>query len=95
MANYKLSEEAEDDVSELYRYGILNFGLDQADRYYDGLFDRFDKLAENPFLYQAVDHIRAGYRRSVYRRHSIYYRIQGKTVQIMRILGSHDPEKQL
>ncbi len=93
--NYKLNEEAEDDIRQLYRYGILNFGLDEADRYYDGLFERFDKLAENPHLFRTVDYIRTGYRRSVYRSHSIYYRIDGETVQIMRVLGRQDPEKQL
>ncbi len=72
MANYKLNEEAEDDIRQLYRYGILNFGLEEADRW-DGLFERFEKLAENPYLFRVVDYIRTGYRRSVYRRHSIYY----------------------
>ncbi len=95
MANYKLNEEAEDDVRQLYRYGILNFGLDEADRYYDGLFERFEKLAENPYLFRGVDYIRTGYRRSVYRRHSIYYRVDGKMVQIMRILGRQDTKKHL
>ncbi len=95
MANYKLNEEAEDDIRQLYRYGILNFGLEEAGRYYDGLFERFEKLAENPYLFRVVDYIRTGYRRSVYRRHSIYYRVDAKTVQIMRILGRQDPTKHL
>ena len=68
------------------------FGSAQADRYFDGLFDRFDRLTENPLLYPAVDEIRAGYRRSVYGVHSIYYRVQDGDIEIMRVLGREDPK---
>jgi toxin ParE1/3/4 len=47
-------------------------------------------LAEQPFLYQAVDDIRGGYRRSVCGVDSIYYRVKGDTVEIMAILGQQD-----
>jgi len=75
MARYRLSEKADEDLSRLYEYGILHYGQHRADRYYDGLIERFAELTENPRLWPAVDHIRSGYRRSVYGRHSIYYRI--------------------
>ncbi len=93
MPRYKLNEKADEDLERLYEYGILSFGLDQADSYYDGLIDRFSELAENPKRWQAVDQIRKGYRRSVYGVHSIYYRIAGDTVEIMRILGREDPKQ--
>jgi toxin ParE1/3/4 len=95
MATFKLNEEAEDDLERLYERGILSFGLTQADRYYDGLIEHFYKLTENPYLWQAVDSIRIGYHRSVYVSNSIYYRIDGDTVEIMRILGSQDAKKEL
>ena len=41
-------------------------------------------------LYQAVDDIREGYRRSVCGTDSIYYRIEENTVEIMCILGQQD-----
>ena len=74
MVNYKLNEEADKDLDRLYEYGVLSFGLDQADRYYEGLIERFYELVDNPKLWQAVDHIRTGYRRSVYASHSILER---------------------
>lgn len=92
MASYKLNAKADEDLSRLYEYGILTFGLDTADRYYDGLIQRFGELVKSPLLWQSVDDIRAGYRRSVYGSHSIYYRIEGKEIIIMRILGKEDPE---
>ena len=95
MAAYKLNEEADEDLDCLYEYGVLSFGLDRADVYYDGLIERFCELADNPHLWQAVDYIRIGYRRSVFASHSIYYRIDGDNVEIMRILGKQDPKKEL
>jgi toxin ParE1/3/4 len=41
-------------------------------------------------LYQAVDDIREGYRRSVCGVDSIYYRVDGDIVEIMAILGQQD-----
>lgn len=92
MASYRLSSRADEDLSRLYAYGIRHYGLARADRYYDGLITRFEELAENPHLWQAVDHIRPGYRRSVYGRHSIYYRIDPDAIVIVRILGREDPQ---
>jgi len=93
MATYKLNQDAEDDLKRLYRHGVRKFGIVQADTYFDALFERFDQLAAEPLLYRAVDEIRPGYRRSVCGAHSIYYRLDQDTVEIMRILGRENPEE--
>jgi toxin ParE1/3/4 len=93
MATYKLNQDAEDDLKRLYRHGIREFGIVQADKYFDALFERFDQLAAEPLLYRAVDEIRPGYRRSVCGAHSIYYRLNQDIVEIMRILGRQNPEE--
>ena len=93
MASYRLSDKADEDLSRLYEYGIIHYGQERADRYYSGLIERFEELTENPLLWQAVDHIRPGYRRSVYGRHSIYYRIDPDEIVIVRILGQQNPQQ--
>ena len=90
MGNYRLTEEAKDDLRRIYRYGFEKHGEKEADKYYSALFDRFDQLAEQPLLYSAVDDIREGYRRSVCGSDSIYYRIEGETVEIIAIIGQQD-----
>ena len=65
MANYRISENAKADLGRIYRRGVREYGEALADRYYDAFFDRFEQLAKRPYLYQAVDDIREGYRRSV------------------------------
>ena len=61
MGNYRLTEEAKDDLRRIYRYGFEKHGEKEADKYYSALFDRFDQLAEQPLLYSAVDDIRESY----------------------------------
>ncbi len=95
MGTYKLNHDAEDDLKRLYRHGVLEFGVEQADRYFDTLFERFDQLVAEPQLYRAVDEISPGYRRSVCRAHSIYYRMNQDTVEIMRVLGRENPDDQI
>lgn len=87
---YRLSNDAKMDLARIYWRGVEDFGESQAARYYEALFQRFDEIAEAPYQYQAVDHIREGYRRSVCGVDSIYYRLSGKVVEIMRVLGRQD-----
>ena len=95
MARYRLSDKARSDLYRLYEFGVRTFGLQQADNYFDGITDRFQELAESPQFSPKVDHIRQGYRRSVFRAHSIYYTIRDDEILIFRILGREDPDKQL
>ena len=93
MGNDRLSENAKADLTRIYRRGLREYGEAQADKYYESFFERFEQLAEQPLLYQAVDNIRPGYRRSVCGSDSIYYRIDGENVEIMAIIGQQDLEE--
>ena len=93
MAGCRLNDRALADLDRLYEYGISTFGLRKADDYYDGLITRMQEIAERPELYPAVDHIREGYRRSVFGVHSIYYRIDREGVEIVRVLGRENPAR--
>ncbi len=95
MARYELANAADEDFENIFDFGIDTFGLVQAMDYQQGMTERFEELAEQPKLNQAVDHIRAGYHRSVYHSHSIYYKIEPTRVFIVRILGQQDPQKAL
>jgi plasmid stabilization system protein ParE len=55
MATYRLTENAKEDLRRIYRRGLREYGQAQADQYYNALFDRFEQIAEQPFLYPAVD----------------------------------------
>lgn len=87
MGRYRLSKAADADFEGVFIYGLDHFGVDQAIHYQTDLKQRFQKIADQPRFYPAVDHIREGYRRSICGVHSIYYRIDPDEVVIVRILG--------
>lgn len=95
MAHYELSKAADQDFENIFDFGIDRFGLSQAMDYQNGLKKQFDQLAEHPVLYPTFNHILQGYRRSVYRSHSIYYKVEPNRVFIVRILGQQDVSKAL
>jgi len=41
MANYRLTLEAESDLNRIWLRGLEEFGVEQADKYYNALLDRF------------------------------------------------------
>ena len=91
MAGYRLTDAALADLDRIYQYGILNFGLSQADKYYDGLVVFFQRLANSPLSHIAIDDIRSGYHRAPYYANTVYYRLEGNEVAIVRILGRENP----
>ena len=93
MGKYRLSEEAKSDLIRIHQYGVKKFGEAQADRYFSAFFNQFELIASQPLTYQAVDHIRPGYRRCVCGVDSIYYRIVEDTVEIMSIIGRQDVDE--
>lgn len=90
MPDYRLTIAAEQDLLQIAMYGLQQFGDKQARLYYRRLVNRFEELASAPERYQTVEHIRKGYRRSVCGVHSIYYRADQDSVEIVRILGAQD-----
>lgn len=90
MPEYRLTRAAEQDLLQIAIFGIERFGAVRARSYYQRLMHRFEELAGTPELYQGVDYIRNGYRRSVCGVHSIYYRVDGDIVEIVRVLGQQD-----
>ena len=92
MADYRLTNDAKEDLIRIHQYGVKKFGVTQADKYFDQFFDHFDKIAHNPYSFESVDLIRKGYRRCPCGSDSIYYRIVDDVVEIMAIIGRQDLE---
>ena len=94
MANYQLNKTTQSDLDGLYLYGILNHGLVQADRYYDGLIERFELLSQYQSWGSDYNFIRPGLCRYEYGAHSIYYKSIGSDIIIVRVLGNRqDPAR--
>ena len=91
----RITKVADQDLDDLYTEGLTTWGMAQADRYYDGLLTRFERICENPMMYPAVDDIRAGYRRSVYEKHSIYFVVDDHAVEIRAVVKRQDISSRL
>lgn len=90
MAKYKLSNTAKEDLIRIHHFGVKTFGMDQADKYFNTFFDYFEIIAQQPFAFESIDHIKKGYRRCACGSDSIYYRIDNNIVEIMAIIGRQD-----
>ena len=90
MAEYRLSNEAKEDLIRIHQFGVARFGVAQADKYFNSFFEYFGIIARQPFSFESVDHIKKGYIRCVCGSDSIYYRIYDNTVEIMAIVGKQD-----
>lgn len=94
MGTYRLTEKADADLENLYRYGISKFGELQADRYFDRILSRLEEIGDNPLRFQKSEY-RNGYRRSVHDSHTIYFQVlEDELVEIVRILGGQDPREE-
>lgn len=90
MADYRLSNEAKEDLIRIYQFGVEMFGIDQADKYFDSFFKYFDIISQQPYAFESIDYAKSGYRRCACGSDSIYCRIENSTVEIMAIIGSQD-----
>ncbi len=86
--NYKISQEANLDIENIWLYTYENWSLEQADRYIDLIIDEVEYLAENPESGKNYGHVRKGYFRSRVKSHFIFYKINDKkeVIEIIRIL---------
>jgi toxin ParE1/3/4 len=90
MSEYRLSNVAKEDLIRIYNFGAKQFGIRQADKYFENFFVHFELIAENPFAFESVDFIKPGYRRCVCGVDSILYKVNEDLVEIMTIIGRQD-----
>ncbi|MBC7667402.1 MAG: type II toxin-antitoxin system RelE/ParE family toxin [Gemmatimonadaceae bacterium] len=82
---YRLSRNAEDDVIQIYVTGVTEFGVDQAERYHEGLERAFAFLSDFPLAAPERAELKGSIRVHPYRSHIIIYRLDGADVLIQRV----------
>lgn len=80
------SHRAREDLKQIWRYTCQTWGEAQADRYLDDLGLTIERLAKNPALGSAREHVRPGYRAMLCGHHLIYYTVQTNAIRIVRVL---------
>ena len=83
---YVISKKAVSDLEEIWLYTVEKWSVDQADRYYNLIFDEINFICKNNNAGKSMEHVRKGYRASKVKSHLLFYRIQHNTVEVIRIL---------
>jgi toxin ParE1/3/4 len=86
MAEYVLSNKADDDLGRIYVFSAQTFGETQAERYFLGLRDCLQALADNPRLGRPADLAVAGLLRHEHGRHMVFYLMEADGIFVVRIL---------
>lgn len=91
IASYELSQEAEQDLSDIFDYTEIEFGLDQAVQYLKDLDSCFILLSNNPSIGRERIEIREELYSFISKSHVVFYRVLTDRLRIIRILhGSRD-----
>jgi toxin ParE1/3/4 len=73
VSEYRLTKRADNDLLEIFIYGIEQFGEAQAERYQHQMIDCFRLLASNPRVGRMAETIGNGVRRHEHGRHVVLY----------------------
>ena len=84
--NYSLREFARADLEAIWIYTVEHWGIEQAERYLQGLFGCFEELAANPRFGRERSEVKAGYRSFPQGRHVVFYLIVPKGVEVIGIV---------
>lgn len=79
------SDEAEEDLLAVWRYGVDEWSPAKADAHLQDIEHTCDMLRDLPELGRARDDLMRGVRSILCNPQIIFYRISGDTVEIMRV----------
>lgn len=93
--SYTLSDKAADDLAEIARYTVQQFGPKQAKQYGLELAAGFEQLAAFPLMGKSAEAFYPELRRFEFRSHAVFYLPISGGVHIVRVLHiSMDAELQ-
>jgi len=78
--------EARRDLIEIHGYTADVWGEAQADRYLAEIDQVIRRIAEGTAVTRPAESVRPGYRKTVVRRHIIYFRATPERIEIVRVL---------
>ena len=69
---YVISSRAVSDLDEIWFYTVEKWSADQANRYYNLIFEEISYICKEPGSGRQMDHIRKGYKASKVKSHLIF-----------------------
>ena len=81
-----ISKKAVSDLEEIWFYTFEKWSKEQADRYYNLIFNEINYICKNVNVGKSMEHVRKYYRASKVKSHLIFYKIVNDTIELIRIL---------
>jgi toxin ParE1/3/4 len=82
-----ISEQALKDIENIWLYTLENWSVEQADRYYNLIFEEKEFICKNFNAGKSIEYIRKGYRYSIVKSHLIFYKKSNSNkIEIIRVL---------
>lgn len=84
----ELTDAAVSDLQSIRNYTLEKWGEDQEAAYLESMWEKFEELLNDPERWRFRADLFPGCQIAAQAKHVILFRIQGKTLQIVRILHS-------
>lgn len=83
---FVISKKAVSDLEEIWLYTVEKWSVEQADRYYNLIFEEINYICKNKAPGKTMENVRKGYRATKIKSHLIFYRVLNNTIEVIRIL---------
>ncbi|WP_300426363.1 type II toxin-antitoxin system RelE/ParE family toxin [uncultured Thalassolituus sp.] len=93
MRTLRFTNQAESDLTDIYEYGVRQFGVRAAESYMQMLGDKFAQMTELPELLPVFKGIESDYRKAVVQKHVICFRSGPDEVVVVRVIGRQTTEQ--
>ncbi|ARV14977.1 type II toxin-antitoxin system RelE/ParE family toxin [Polaribacter sp. SA4-12] len=85
---YRISEQAINDLNDIWIYTLHKWSKEQADRYYNLIIEEIEFIADNFMIGKSVEQTRKNYRVTKVKSHLIFHRkTENELVEIVRVLN--------
>lgn len=86
MSEIILSPRAKLDLGEIWDYTLLQWSVDQAEKYIRQLWSVMKHAVDNPTESVDIEDVRRSYRKSRSGSHVVFFKVTGDGIDVVRIL---------
>jgi len=87
MGKFLLSSKAKNDIDNIWEYTFNKWSLSQADKYFNGLQNKFSEISKNPYSGRNYEFLGEEYFGVKFNSHIIFYKVINLgEISILRIL---------
>lgn len=87
MSEYIINEKAIEDINKIWIYTAEIWSVEQADRYYNLIYDEIEFIVRNFEMAQDFGKIRKSYKYSKVKSHLIFFKkVKNNEIEVIRVL---------